>query len=186
MLVIRRNAFCMAGVMAKKISKPETKKSTLAPTLNDLPVETRELSTALLNQALADLSDLHSQAKQAHWNVYGANFFSQHELFDKLADILFEPLDEIAERVVSLGGVAAGTVRQAAAASSVPEFPTDAKGSLAYITALAEHVAVAAKSVRAAIATTADAGDADTSDLLTGVSRSLDKTLWFLEAHTRE
>jgi starvation-inducible DNA-binding protein len=176
----------MAGDMSKNTAKITAKKTALSPTLNDLPPETREKSAALLNQALADLSDLHSQAKQAHWNVRGAAFFAQHELFDKLADILFEPLDEIAERIVSLGGVAAGTVRQAAAASAIAEFPTDAKGSLAYVTALAERVAVAAKSVRQAVATSADAGDADTSDLLTGVSRSLDKTLWFLEAHTRE
>ncbi|MDR2862685.1 MAG: DNA starvation/stationary phase protection protein Dps [Puniceicoccales bacterium] len=169
-----------------KISETKTQKKTaLLPTLNDLSAATREVSIALLNQALADLSDLHSQAKQAHWNVTGQAFFSQHKLFDDLADALFEPLDDIAERIVQLGGIANGTVRQAAASSKIPEFPTADKGGLSYVTALAEHVAVAAKSVRAAIDTSGAAGDADTADLLTGVSRSLDKTLWFLEAHTR-
>ncbi|MDR2844560.1 MAG: DNA starvation/stationary phase protection protein Dps [Puniceicoccales bacterium] len=169
--------------MAKTASTP--KKTALATTLIDLPENTRVKSIALLNQALADLSDLHSQAKQAHWNVSGPSFFFQHELFDKIADTVFEQLDEIAERAVPLGGTANGTVRAAAANSVLPEFPTENKGDLAYIRALAERVALAAKSVRAAIDTTADAGDADTSDLFTAVSRALDKSLWFIEAHTR-
>lgn len=170
--------------MSKDI-KSNTKKTALIPTLNDLPAATRETSISLLNQALADLGDLHSQTKQAHWNVTGSAFYSQHKLFDDLAEALFEPLDDIAERIVQLGGTANGTVRQAAATSAIPEFPTAIKGGLSYVTALAERVALAAKSVRAAVGASADAGDADTSDLLTGVSRSLDKTLWFLEAHTR-
>ena len=45
------------------------------------------------------------------------------------------------------------------------------------------HLAVLAASTRTAIDTAGDAGDADTSDLFTGISRGLDKSLWFLEAH---
>lgn len=72
----------------------------------DLPLETREKTISLLNQQLADISDLYSQAKQAHWNVKGAQFYQLHQLFDKLAEELEEFVDLIAERVTALGGMA--------------------------------------------------------------------------------
>jgi starvation-inducible DNA-binding protein len=87
----------------------------------DLPAEVREQVITLLNQHLADTFDLYSQAKQAHWNVKGAQFFQLHELFDKLADEAQEYVDLIAERVTALGGTAAGTVRISAAASRLDD-----------------------------------------------------------------
>jgi starvation-inducible DNA-binding protein len=48
------------------------------PTKNDLPLTVREKITALLNQHLAASLDLQLQAKQAHWNVKGANFIALH------------------------------------------------------------------------------------------------------------
>ena len=144
----------------------------LLPTLNDLPKSTREKSVALLNQVLADLSDLHSHAKYAHWNVRGPGFFPQHELFDKLAGEFFEPLDDIAERIVALGGVAHGTVRAIAAATALPEFPADATGKPGFVVALTERVAAVAKSVRTAVDATAGAGDRHVRPLHRPVARA--------------
>ena len=52
-----------------------------------------------------------------------------------------------------------------------------------HVEALANVLSVVAKNVRAAIDKSAQLGDADTADLFTGYSRTLDKYLWFLEAH---
>ena len=145
----------------------------------------RVKSALLLNQALADLSDLASQTKQAHWNVKGPQFYSLHLLFDSLADTVEGHLDTIAERITTLGGTASGTVRQAAASSALPEFPQNYEG-LACVNSLIERFGIAANSVRSAIDASGSAGDADTADLFTAVSRDLDKSLWFLEAHTRK
>jgi starvation-inducible DNA-binding protein len=152
----------------------------------DLPSNVREAMTQLLNQHLADSSDLYSQTKQAHWNVKGAQFFQLHELFDKLADQLEDFADMIAERVTALGGTALGTVRMSAAASRLPEYPVDDNGSMASVQALVTRFAQLAASTRAAIDAAATAADADTADLFTEVSRGLDKSLWFLEAHLQE
>lgn len=157
-------------------------KTKFHSTGNDLPAKTREQSIALLNQALADLSDLYSQTKQAHWNVRGKKFFMLHELFDKLAGMVEEHLDDIAERATALGGEARGTLRMAAQASKLPEWPARLAEQEAFTVALTQRFVLAANSIRAAIDTTAGAGDADTADLLTAVSRDLDKALWFLEA----
>ena len=162
------------------------KKPELVSTLNDIPATAREQLVVILNQVLADMSDLYSQAKQAHWNVRGTSFYSLHLLFDQVAASAEEPLDDIAERVVQLGGVAEGTVRQTASRSALPEFPTEGANGAAYAQVLAERFAAVAKSVRAAVDVTAELGDTGSSDLLTGVSRALDKSLWFIEAHTRQ
>lgn len=149
----------------------------------DLKGKVRAEMIELLNQQLADSFDLYSQVKQAHWNVKGAHFIALHELFDKLAEELEEPVDDLAERVTALGGVALGTARLAAARSRLKELPHDSFGGMAVVTLLADRYAALAASTRAAIQAAADAGDADTSDLFTGISRGLDKSLWFLEAH---
>ncbi len=157
--------------------------------MNDLPSKTRAISIDVLNQTLADVSDLYSQTKQAHWNVRGPYFFTLHKLFDEVADMVEEPIDDIAERIVQLGGFARGTVRMAAKGSGLSEFEVSEKtvesDPLAFAKALAAQYAVSAKSVRARTDEAAAAGDADTADLLTGVSRALDKSLWFIEAHMR-
>jgi starvation-inducible DNA-binding protein len=149
----------------------------------DLPAEVREEMIALLNQQLADTFDLYSQAKQAHWNVKGAQFFQLHELFDSLAGEAVGYVDLIAERVTALGGTAAGTVRMSAAASRLDEYPLDVSRGLASVEALVSAYASSAESTREAIEVAERAGDADTADLFTEVSRGFDKSLWFLEAH---
>lgn len=155
-------------------------------TKNDLPANSRKKTVAILNQLLADLSDLYSQTKQAHWNVRGRLFFAQHKLFDELAETVEGHIDPLAERITALGGVAQGTVRQAAAASSLAEFPTAQADELACVNALLARFASTARAVRQAIDATAALGDAGSADLLTGLSRDLDQSLWFLEAHTRQ
>jgi starvation-inducible DNA-binding protein len=157
-------------------------KNKLHITGNSLPAKARGGSIALLNQALADLSDLYSQSKQALWNVRGRNFFMLHELFDKLAGMVEGQLDDLAERATALGGVAQGTVRMAARASQLPEWPVRPGDQDAFAAALTERFKVAANSIREAIDSAAQLGDAGTADLLTAVSRELDKALWFLEA----
>lgn len=149
----------------------------------DLSAETRSKVVALLNQQLADTFDLFSQIKQAHWNVKGMHFIALHELFDKLAEETEDYVDDIAERATALGGVAIGTARAAAKVSRLAEFPLEGVHGKAAVEALVERYAVLAASTRKAIETASSLGDADTSDLFTGVSRGLDKSLWFLEAH---
>lgn len=160
------------------MAKPKLHKTTI-----DLDSETREQIITLLNQQLADTFDLYSQTKQAHWNVKGAQFFQLHELFDKLATETLVYVDDIAERVTTLGGTALGTARMSSAASRLPEYSTKVVGSQESVEALVERYAVLAASTRAAIDASDDLNDADTADLFTGISRGLDKSLWFLEAH---
>lgn len=149
----------------------------------DLSVEIRGHVANILNKTLATTVDLKTQTKQAHWNVKGSDFYQLHELFDEMAGELEEYVDMVAERVTALAGTALGTARVAASQSLLSEYPLDAASGVEHITALADRFATYAAHVREAIAKTDDLGDADTADLYTEISRTIDKRLWFLEAH---
>jgi len=95
-------------------------------TQNDIPTATRREMITMLNQELADMSDLYSQTKQAHWNVKGEQFISLHKLFDEFAAALTDYVDDIAERAVQLGGTAMGTNRMSAAETRLKEYPSAA------------------------------------------------------------
>jgi starvation-inducible DNA-binding protein len=155
----------------------------------DVPADKRKKLIALLNQHLADTFDLYGQAKQAHWNVKGPQFHQLHKLFDDLAEQVLAYVDLIAERATALGGEALGTVRMAAGASRLKEYPLGsggAVGSMHHVEELAERFAALGATTRSAIDEAEKIGDADTADLFTEVSRGLDKALWFLEAHLQD
>ena len=149
----------------------------------DIDGGSRQKLIDMLNARLADASDLKSQAKQAHWNVKGMNFFQLHELFDAVATIVEGHVDLIAERITTLGGTAYGTLRQAAQKSSLSEYPLEITDGTAHVDALSTALADFGKRVRANIDESSDLGDQDTADLFTEVSREIDKQLWFVEAH---
>lgn len=153
------------------------------PTRHDLPADTRKQVVDILSQTLATSTDLKTQIKQAHWNVKGLDFYQLHELFDELAGEIEGYIDMTAERITALGGVALGTVRIAAQETILPEYPADLADGIDHVTALADRYAALAKHLREAIDKTAELGDADTSDLYTEISRTIDMRLWFLEAH---
>jgi starvation-inducible DNA-binding protein len=137
----------------------------------------------LLNARLADNMDLYSQAKFAHWNVKGKDFYQVHLLFDAVAEHVEDGIDLIAERVTALGGRANGTLRQAADASSIGEYQLDALASMEHVNALAEQVGKVTNAAREAINRCDELGDVASSDLFTEIVRQLDKDLYFLESH---
>ncbi|MCI0708690.1 MAG: DNA starvation/stationary phase protection protein Dps [Chloroflexi bacterium] len=144
---------------------------------------TRVQMIDLLNQHLADMFDLYSQTKQAHWNVKGMNFIQLHELFDELAATVLPFVDEIAERVTALGGVALGTARLAAANTRLTNMPTDLVTGQDFVTALVDRFAFVANNCREAFDDASNAGDEATADLFIEMTRTLDKNLYFLESH---
>ena len=159
--------------------------ATVAPhkTRIDVPPAARDRLVPLLNASLADLIDLFNQTKHAHWNVKGASFIALHELFDDVAERVEEHCDLLAERVVALGGTAHGTTRQSASALRLAEYDVLAVEGDEHVRALSGQIAAAGATIRHAIQESTDLGDPTTADLFTEISRSLDKDLWFLEAH---
>lgn len=149
----------------------------------DIKEGAREQLVDTLNQQLADTFDVYSQVKQAHWNVKGTDFMQLHELFDAVADAILPFVDELAERVTTLGGVAMGTVRMAAKASKQKEYPQDASAGKAHLENVRDRLAALAASNRKAIKQSAELEDPTTEDLFTEISRTVDLQLYFVESH---
>jgi starvation-inducible DNA-binding protein len=92
-------------------------------------------------------------------------------------------VDDIAERAVQLGSVAEGTARIVAKRSSLSEYPAKAVDGHSHVGALSSVLAAFGTAVRKGIDQANDLGDLATADLLTEMSRGIDKWLWFVEAH---
>ena len=92
----------------------------------------------------------------------------------------------MAERITALGGIAEGTVQAVGGRSRLDAYPLGIAEGRAHLEALAGAFARFGKSVRKAIDESGKAGDADTSDLFTGVSRDVDKSLWLVERLVRK
>ncbi|WP_271790372.1 DNA starvation/stationary phase protection protein Dps [Commensalibacter communis] len=158
-------------------------KTKLYPTLNNLPSNTKTVVIQLLNERLADGLDVALLTKQAHWNMKGPQFIGVHEMVDGFRGELDAFNDDMAERITALGGTAFGTSQDIAHTSKIAAYPTNIVKVEDHIEALIERYGTFANAVRKAIDEADEAGDADTADLFTGISRALDKQLWFLEAH---
>jgi starvation-inducible DNA-binding protein len=141
----------------------------------------REISDAL-NARLADGLDLHSQIKVAHWNIRGPQFAALHPLFETFAVGLADHNDTLAERAVTLGGRAYGTVRHVAGASQLPEYPQETTRDLVHVELLADRFEVYLNGIRAARDIADKHHDLDTSDLLTAIVEEFEKHSWFLRA----
>src|SRR6476660_965991 len=117
-------------------------------TKNDLSEDVRTKAIELLNARLADAIDLQTQIKQAHWNVKGPDFIALHKLFDEINDDVEGYVDDLAERAVQLGGVAAGTARTVARRSTLDEYPVSASDGRGHVDALSSALAAFGKLAR--------------------------------------
>jgi starvation-inducible DNA-binding protein len=167
------------------MKEPQVAKSEpgKVPTRNDTPTNGKAVSIGVLQACLADIIDLTNATRQAHWNVKGSHFYGLHKMFEEFYTILNEQSDELAERAVQLGGIPDGTTQTIGAQTRIKPYDNKLLDGLDHCQALADRYAQMAQALREGIDTTDEAGDADTSDLLTQVSREVDKALWMIEAH---
>ena len=106
--------------------------------------------------------------------------------FDDVNEDVEQYVDLIAERIVQLGGIAEGTVGAVEGRSSLPDYPLALSNGAEHVAALSDALAAFGRTVRIGIAEMDELEDADSADLLTDVSRGIDKWLWFVEAHQQE
>ncbi len=154
-----------------------------------MPNELETLDTTATNTTvtkglevlLADSYQLMAQTHLAHWNVEGADFFQLHEAFQSQYEELFEAIDEIAERLRALDALAPGGLNRLAALTDIAESPdlVPAKDFVASLLVAHELLISNALKTRKAAA---EAGDAETEDMIIGRLKSHQKTCWMLKS----
>src|SRR5262245_54985667 len=149
---------------------------------SELPEESRISIANALNAILADGVDLYSQTKVAHWNIKGPHFAELHPLFETFAISLGNHNDSVAERAVTLGARAYGTVRHAAKTSRLQEYPQETTRDLEHVQLLSERIDKYLAGARQSRTAAEKFGDTDSVDLLTRIITEFEKHSWFLKA----
>ncbi|MCE9578047.1 MAG: DNA starvation/stationary phase protection protein [Deltaproteobacteria bacterium] len=146
--------------------------------------EARAVSVAGLNQILADSISLRDMYKKHHWQVSGPTFYELHLLFDKHASVQTEIVDELAERVQTLGGIAiamASDVAQLTRIESPPRGREEVPVQVSRLLEAHQHILIAA---RALARKAAELGDDGTADLvISEVVRANEAQVWFVSEH---
>ena len=149
-----------------------------------LSYETRMYSCQRLNQILADSHILYALYKKHHWLMRGATFSQLHLLLDKHADEQRAPVDTIAERVQTLGGIAVGDPRHVAEFTKVPRPPDGCEEVPAMLSRLLEAHELILSDAHDAASRVAALGDDGTNDLIVSdVIRTGELQAWFLAEH---
>ena len=157
-------------------------------TVRQFPValsrETRLYACQRLNQILADSQILAALYKKHHWLMRGATFYQLHLLLDKHAGEQTKLIDEIAERVQTLGGIAVGDPRHTAEITRVPRAPNGCEEVPAMLSRLLEAHELILTDAHDAAARVAEQGDDGTNDLIVSeVIRTGELQCWFLAEH---
>ena len=134
-----------------------------------------------LNKALATLTDLAVTYKQAHWNVLGPGFAQLHLLFDEFADETRTYVDTVAERAVSLGGVAHGTLENVAEHTALAPFRAEERDQVQLLRELSRRVERVLDELREAIEASGE--EPVTEDVYIEIARGIEKQRWMLFAH---
>lgn len=137
-----------------------------------------------LNQILSDSQILYALYKKSHWLMRGPTFYQLHLLLDKHAGEQTEIIDEVAERVQTLGGIAVGDPRHVAEVTRVPRPPNGCEEVPAMLSRLLEAHELILIDAHDAAKRTADSGDDGTNDLIvSNVIRTNELEAWFLAEH---
>lgn len=136
-----------------------------------------------LNLMVAIAADLRSQAKQAHWTVVGPNFIALHKLFDDVAEVLLAHVDLFAERVRALQAVPMGTVRHAAEASPLEEFPEGEVDEHETLRLILDRLEAYSRALTEAMTISEDAEDMTSQDILIEAQQQADLQAYFVRSH---
>ncbi len=137
-----------------------------------------------MNEFLADQQIFYVKLHNLHWYVSGKAFFTLHAKFEELYESAATTLDDVAERILALGGKPVASMKKALATATLDEL-NDAKisGDEA-VKILLGDVKALLKSSNEARALAAESGDAATEDLFIGYIGEYEKLIWMLEAYS--
>jgi starvation-inducible DNA-binding protein len=149
-----------------------------------LDEKVRKQSVDALNTILADTITLRDLYKKHHWQVSGHTFYQLHLLFDKHAEEQSALVDELAERIQLLGGIAVAMAPDVAEMTRIPRPPMGREEVPVQIQRLLEAHEMILKAAREVAEAAGEAGDEGTNDMLiSDVVRTNEMQVWFVAEH---
>lgn len=136
-----------------------------------------------LNDLVATQGVFYIRLHQFHWYIKGPHFFTLHEKFEELYDKVTADMDEVAERLLAIGGKPYSTLQEFSAHSVIEERPEDKNLSETdMVKAVVKDYETLRRSLNAGIKVTEDAEDFVSNDMLIAMKEDVDKNLWMLQA----
>ncbi len=134
-----------------------------------------------LQQLLADYHVFYANLRGLHWNIQGKKFFALHEKFEELYDVVGDQIDEVAERILTLGGVPEHNLKSYIKLAKLEEsgYITGAEESVKLVLNNLSYL-IAAE--RAAMDLAGDLDDEGTSALMSDYIRDQEKLVWMYTA----
>lgn len=139
----------------------------------------------VLQQRLASLVDLSLTLKHIHWNVVGPNFIGVHQMLDPHHAGVLVMIDDLAERIATLGGVPSGLPGRLTEARTWDDYSLDRADALTHLGALDLVYAGVIEAHRAAMEQVSD-DDSVSEDLLIGQTGELERYHWFVRSHLED
>ena len=139
---------------------------------------------AHLQQVLVDLTDLHLQGKQLHWNVVGKNFRDTHLVLDEVVDAARGFSDDIAERMRALGALPdarSATVTEQSSLPGVSAYEVDTADTVDAIVASLNAVAGTARRVHDEVY----AEDPTSADMLHAILERIEQLAWLIRSENK-
>lgn len=137
-----------------------------------------------LQQLLVDLTDLHLQGKQLHWNVVGKNFRDTHLVLDEVVDAAREFSDTVAERMRAVYVLPDARVKTVAAQTTLPDLSADEIDTADTVDAIVASLYAVAGTARR-IHDDVDAEDPTTADILHTILERLEQLAWLIDSENR-
>ncbi|MDN3547317.1 Dps family protein [Mucilaginibacter aquaedulcis] len=156
---------------AKEISLEEGKVKPVVDHLNDL---------------LANYHIYYQKVRGCHWNVKGQNFFTLHVKFEELYTAALTTIDELAERILTLGKPPYSTFKDYIETSQIKEIQTIGLKDTKMVKAIIDDLAVLIAKEREIMEITAKAGDDGSNDMVNAFMQFNEKNTWMLRSFVNE
>ncbi|MBE9585783.1 DNA starvation/stationary phase protection protein [Mucilaginibacter sp. JRF] len=140
----------------------------------------------LLNDLLANYHIHYQKLRGCHWNIKGQNFFTLHLKFEELYTEALTTIDELAERILTLGKPPHSTFADYIKESSLKEINTIGLKDTDMVRAIIQDMASLIELEREILDVTADAGDDGTNDMVNRFMQFKEKTTWMLRSFVNE
>ena len=138
-----------------------------------------------MNKVLADEFVLYAKTRNYHWNVEGDNFMEMHKFYEGQYEQLDEIMDDVAERIRTIGHYAEARLKDYTKLSHLEEQEYTNKQNEQLRNLLSDHETII-QNLRKLITTFADEHkDIGTSDFVTGLMKEHEKMAWFIRAYIK-
>lgn len=147
----------------------------------------REAVSEMLQKLLADEFLLYTKTRNAHWNVEGLDFHTKHVFFEEEYNKLEKFIDEVAERIRTLGFYSPGTLAEFLELSHLEETQPKDTSSTSFMRLLLKDHDTVIKFIRKSIGENAEAhNDEGTADFITGILQAHEQMAWMLRASLKQ